>query len=984
MEHDGRGLLTSRGESDARLKPMRQAHSIRDHGERLNNICINRCLFPAAAALLVMLSVVAQRARGGSGATADGPGASPAAVKSRGEVVPGSVPLMPGPLVTLGNRYLELRLQPKGDQFVATALVNHMAGRTVRLSEDDFALHFEGQLAWHAADFAFQRATREAIPGGQRLRLDLAQRGGASQVAVVYELRDQDAFLRRHLEFVPASPLPLRQVEVWSVGLKGRCESQETGPPDYMRFNVWGVEGKQGFGQPVLMEDTFWGLEFPAGYNRHDGGVVTLSHRPGRVVTGRFVSKVAVVGVAPAGQAARQFRAYIDRGRNRPRQPEVQVDYNTWTTLMSATEANSLELIHQFKQNLFEPYGVSFDSFTLDDGWDEKNSLWELRTSGFPHGFKPLLDRLHPMGTQLGLWLSPSSGYEHAAWGGKQGYLQNATFNWFLCQSDPQYRREMCRVVPDLIRQNDLGFFKMDGFCASCDTNQHPQHLEGDYAREANVDAFIELITAMRQAKPNVYLDPTSGMWLSPWWLWYVDSVYCDTYDGTPPAVVPSPNGFDGATTSRDALLRRRLTRNPGFDPAAIETLGVYLDPTLATEPQTFFDNWQDNAMMVAGRGNRLLTFYMNPAQFPDPPRDWAFLAGMIQWARHHGGTLAHTEMVLGDPYRREPYGYAHFLGRRGILTLRNPFIQPRKARIKLDEAVGWTASEAGTGAYAVSLVYPYRMTLPKNLWFGDTLEWELQPYQTLLLQVEAANPAALALPGLRCREVSRTGHQATWEIFTPPGERLRLPLTGLPVSQKITLDGEELRPVNSAHGRELPLICRGEQAQCVVEGGSLRTDVQGINRLAGQCSTVIPHGTTASMYVLCLGPSAAEAQLQCRATVNGNLARVTTLRSSPTDAKTPPRTIRELPSELWVFFRFDLPAGKSQVAVSLSGGTRGTGPSGLKAGWWLWMENTLKKSTLMMEFAQPLPAAPINPLPFPSGLECQRQVLTLQPLKAF
>lgn len=88
--------------------------------------------------------------------------------------------------------------------------------------------------------------------------------------------------------------------------------------------------------------------------------------------------------------------------------------------------------------------------------------------------------------------------------------------------------------------------------------------------------------------------------------------------------------------------------------------------------------------MMVAGRGNRLLTFYMNPAKFPNPERDWPFLAGLIKWTRHNATTLAQTEMILGDPYRGEAYGYAHFLGRRGILALRNPFIQPQTVHVKL------------------------------------------------------------------------------------------------------------------------------------------------------------------------------------------------------------------------------------------------------------------------------------------------------------
>ena len=800
---------------------------------------------------------------------------------------------------TIGNKHLELRFQRNGDQVTATALVNHAAGRTIRLSTDDFGLNLEGQPSLHAADFALRQVSKEAIHGGQRLTLQFVQRGGMSQLAVVYELLDQDFFLRRHLELSAAASLALRQIDVWKIGLPGRCSSQEAGPPEYMRFNVWGVEGKRGFGQPVFLEDTFWGLEFPAGYNQYAGGVVALSHCPGRFVNGRFVSKTAVVGVAPAGQVSARFRSYIERGRGRPRQPEIQVDYNTWTTVTPATESNSLELIRQFRQHLFEPYGVSFDSFTLDDGWDEKNSLWELRASGFPRGFKPLLEALQPMGTRLGLWLSPSSGYEHAGWGGRHGYSQNATFNWFLCQSDPGYRCDMCRVVPDLIRRNDVGFFKMDGFCASCDTNQHPHHWGGDCAREANVDAFIELINAMRQAKPNVYLDPTSGIWLSPWWLWYVDSLWCDTYDGTAPAIVPSPNGCDGATTSRDALLRRRLAQNPGFDAGAIETLGVYLDPTLAIEPQTFFDNWQDNAMMVAGRGNRLLTFYLNPARFPNPPQDWEFLAGMIQWARHNASTLARTEMILGDPYRREPYGYAHFAGRRGILTLRNPFIQPQRVRVKLDTSAGWTAREAGSGTYVATVVYPYRETLPQPLRYGDTLELELKPYQTSLLHVEPAEPAVLALPGVRCRELSRTFRNAAWELFALPGAQLRVPVAGLPAPERVTLDGQAITPVRARRGRELPLAFSGANERCVTDGGSFQAERSGdgTSRLAGKCTARIPPGVKACMYVLCLDPSPAEVQFQCQVTVNGNTAPVTAIHS-PAGSNIPARTLREAATE--------------------------------------------------------------------------------------
>ncbi len=197
----------------------------------------------------------------------------------------------------MGNKYLEFHCQRKGNRVAAMALVNRLVGRTIKLSADDFALHIEGRPSLHAADFSFERVAQEKIPGGQRLTLHLFQNGGTLKLAIVYELLDEDFFLRRHLEFSPALPMSLRQVEVCSVELAGKCSSQETGPPEYMRFNVWGVEGKNGFGQPVFLDDTFLGMEFRAGYNHYAGNAMTLSPFPGRTISGKFASKSVVLGV---------------------------------------------------------------------------------------------------------------------------------------------------------------------------------------------------------------------------------------------------------------------------------------------------------------------------------------------------------------------------------------------------------------------------------------------------------------------------------------------------------------------------------------------------------------------------------------------------------------------------------------------------------------------------------------------------------------
>ena len=597
---------------------------------------------------------------------------------------------------------------------------------------------------------------------------------------MIYELGDADFFVRRRLELATDKPLALRQVDVWVGKIAGECIGQ-------------------GFGQPVLLDDTFWGLEFPAGHNAfaQDKAALRLTQFPGRTVTGKFVSKTAVVGVAEKGRVVERFRRYVETFQATPRDRHLFVNYNTWWTLMPPTEENCLALIETFRSKLYAPYGESFDTFTIDDGWDNKDSLWKIRTDRFPRGFTPLVDELKKMNAELGLWLSPSSGYSHAPWGAKNGYEHNSN-PWFLCQSGPKYRRDIVPVVTGLGRRYDMAFFKFDGFSATCEATGHG-HLAGDYAREANVDAYIELLSAVRKVRPDVFLDPTCGMWLSPWWLEYADSIWGSVSGDYPAIVVPAPVIRDSATGTRDAIFRQRCREHPGYPPAAIEHLGV-----IVITPE----KWEDNAMIVLGRGCRLLTLYINPEFFKRPDRDWAFLASMLKWVRHNAATLAHTELILGDPMKREPYGYAHFAGDRGIVALRNPFIEPRKVAVKLDETSGWKkpASKGGEGRpsrYVARIVYPRHLVLPGRLAHGDALDLELQGYETVIVQID---PAVAGEPEMQ---------KPYWEVKRE-GKQLLVELRGR----------------------------AGEDRLSSVEGGKLEAaTVDGAWRISGTCTAIVPKG---------------------------------------------------------------------------------------------------------------------------------------------
>jgi hypothetical protein len=812
-----------------------------------------------------------------------------------------------GSEISIGNRSIELAFDVRPEVGKAVRLTNKLSGRTIPLRTDDFSVGIEGRPPLRAGDFRFQAARDEEFAGGQRLALSMENPSGL-QLRIVYELGDSDFFLRRRLELTTKSPLALRQVDVWLVGIEGKCSHQ-------------------GFGSPVLLDDTFWGVEFPAAENHHADGLAKLTHFPGRTVSERFTSKTAVVGVSEAGRAARWFQRYVETFRAPSSKTPLFVNYNTWWTLMPPSEKNSLELIELFRRKLYEPYGESIDTFTLDDGWDVDPSLWEINAAAFPRGFAPLVEALKAQKARLGIWLSPSSGYNHAPWLSKHGYQANSN-PWYVCSSDPKYRRDIVRRVTDLARQYNVAFFKFDGFAATCDAPGHA-HLPGPYAREANVEAFIELMTAVRRVQPEVCLDPTCGIWLSPWWLQYADSLWGEVSGDYPDIIVPSPIVRDSATSTRDGVFRQRCREHPGYPPAAIEHLGI-----IVISPE----KWEDNAMIVVGRGARLLTLYVDPQHFRHGDRDWAFLAALLKWIRHNADLLRQTELVLGDPMKREPYGYAHFRGTRGILALRNPFIEPKTVEIKLDESLGFSHAEvlaSAVGGFRARVVYPRHEVLPPLLRFGDTLSFPLQGYETAILDVRPADPASPVPVGVRCQETGHEGNRVTYNVWTRPRQ---------PAAPALAVSALKLSLRSSGASWEI----------------------------AGQCMADLPAGTKATMHILCDPRGTAPGVVLCMATVGGKPVEVRAVRtpSKPDQAHGP---------HPWTWFEFPVPDGRSEVSVTISPASKTEFFRG-EVGWWLWAEHPLTKSTLVVHDAPQSPTGEsVEPLPLPVSMESVREILTIQ-----
>ena len=506
---------------------------------------------------------------------------------------------------------------------------------------------------------------------------------------------------------------------------------------------------------PVLGRSFYCGVEFPVARAAVKGEVAELSYKPGlRVEPGtRYVVWPTVYGTAPAGRSRQAFEAYI-RTR-RPSSGPIHIQYNSWWSApYPFTEKHMLDLIEAFRENFYKPYGARLDTFCLDLGWTDRQTIWRIDEQNFPLGFANLAWALCRMDSRLGLWCSPSSCYPGAVdndWAEANGYETFPQSNRrFGCLGGTRYQRAFKESLVNLTRLYGVGHIKYDGYIPTCSQQNHG-HEPGELSKEKVALGLIDIFKAVHAANPDSWFEPTCfGFRPSPWWLQYVNTVIGTYGDDAPIGRVPCPVYRESYTTARD-FFNLRGAKDVLVPICAQEVLGIIHQ---STEPL------QNDAVVTVLRGHSFLPLYVNP-KFMDERR-WRFLAKLCNWARANAELLTHTTALRfggwaddtksrswGGQLPRDAYGYAHFLPDRGLVLLRNPWIKPRRVQLTLDESLG--CPDSLKGAPAVSL-YPDFARLPGQVSYGDRLDLRLAPYETRLLAV-GGYPNAPAPP------VSSVGH---------------------------------------------------------------------------------------------------------------------------------------------------------------------------------------------------------------------------------
>jgi hypothetical protein len=292
-----------------------------------------------------------------------------------------------------------------------------------------------------------------------------------------------------------------------------------------------------------------------------------------------------------------------------------------------------------------------------------------------------------------------------------------------MALSGPKYYPLFHDAVTQMVTKYGVNQFKLDG------TGNADQVVKGS-AFSSDFDAAIHLISDLRQLKPDIYINLTTGTYPSPFWLMYADSIWRGGDDTEFAGVGSSRERW---ITYRDADTYDEIVKAGRLFPLNSLMLHgiVYAQkaPHLESDPRNDFRN---EVRSYFGSGTQLQELYVTPSLLSE--RNWDDLAEAAKWSRTNATTLKDTHWIGGDPRWLAVYGWAAWSPQKGIVTLRNPSDKPQAFSLDIGQAFELPAGSA-SHYWAKSPWVEDKTQRAIDLVAGQPRTFYLEPFQVLNLE---------------------------------------------------------------------------------------------------------------------------------------------------------------------------------------------------------------------------------------------------------
>lgn len=447
----------------------------------------------------------------------------------------------------------------------------------------------------------------------------------------------------------------------------------------------------------------FAGLETPMGLNSSkDEGNAThiegLWRRNTTLKAGKTWNISSVVGLVAPKQLRRSFLAYSERERAVAWRPypvyiswyELNIDRNNAPAPSykgNMTVEQCADVVSHWKTHFYDKYQMAPKAFVWDDGWDQYGT-WTFNPN-FPNGFDEPANEAKKMGTGIGAWLGPVGGYgqsgeyRRAYWRSKGG----------MQLSNEDYYNFFIRCCTNMIDRYDFRFFKFDGISAQASAIGPDEGTRG----EENAEAIISIERAVRQKRPDIFLNTTVGTWASPFWFHFTDAVW--RQEGDYGEAGDQGTDRERWITYRDRLVYQNfIQRSPVCPINTLMTHGFILSRWGAVSKNMDYDGIVREMRCAFACGSGMVELY-NDYKLMDEIKDnqgnagalWKDLAECIKWQQEQADVLPDAHWVGGNPWdgkKANVYGWAAWNGKKSVLTLRNPSASAQTFTTTLREAL--------------------------------------------------------------------------------------------------------------------------------------------------------------------------------------------------------------------------------------------------------------------------------------------------------
>ena len=447
----------------------------------------------------------------------------------------------------------------------------------------------------------------------------------------------------------------------------------------------------------------FAGLETPMGLNSSkDEGNAThiegLWRRNTTLKAGKTWNISSVVGLVAPKQLRRSFLAYSERERAVAWRPypvyiswyELNIDRNNAQAPSykgNMTVEQCADVVSHWKTHFYDKYHMAPKAFVWDDGWDQYGT-WTFNPN-FPNGFDEPANEAKKMGTGIGAWLGPVGGYgqsgeyRRAYWRSKGG----------MQLSNEDYYNFFIRCCTNMIDRYDFRFFKFDGISAQASAIGPDEGTRG----EENAEAIICIERAVRQKRPDIFLNTTVGTWASPFWFHFTDAVW--RQEGDYGEAGDQGTDRERWITYRDRLVYQNfIQRSPVCPINTLMTHGFILSRWGAVSKNMDYDGIVREMRCAFACGSGMVELY-NDYKLMDEIKDnqgnagalWKDLAECIKWQQEQADVLPDAHWVGGNPWdgkKANVYGWAAWNGKKSVLTLRNPSASAQTFTTTLREAL--------------------------------------------------------------------------------------------------------------------------------------------------------------------------------------------------------------------------------------------------------------------------------------------------------